>query len=212
MATCAVMGQAVGTAAAMCVRERVDPRELGRRSIKSLQQQLLRDDAYIIGVANEDEDDLARGSEVRASSEKSQGPATNVINGITRGVGADSNRWISDPDQKGNPWLELRLDSPQKLRKIILTFDTGLNRPLTLTHSERFNARMIRGPQPETVRDYEVQLLAEGKPVRSVRIDRNVARRRTHLFEPATADAVRLIVHGTNGDPPARLFEIRLYA
>ncbi len=50
MATCGVMGQAAGTAAALCSRRKLSPRELGREAIADLQQQLLKDDAYIIGV------------------------------------------------------------------------------------------------------------------------------------------------------------------
>ena len=37
-----------------------------------------------------------------------------------------------------------------------ITFDTGFERQLTLTHQDSENAKMIRAPQPETVRDYEL--------------------------------------------------------
>src|ERR1051326_8941273 len=49
MATCAVEGQAVGTAAAQCVNEGLVPRELARdpHCIARLQETLLRDDQTI---------------------------------------------------------------------------------------------------------------------------------------------------------------------
>ena len=61
-------GQAAGTAAALCVRHGVMPRELGRSRIGELQQLLLKDDQYIPGVVNADPLDLARTAKVSATS------------------------------------------------------------------------------------------------------------------------------------------------
>ena len=49
MATCAVMGQAVGTAAAIAVREDVDPRAVGEKHIAELQEKLLEDGCFVPG-------------------------------------------------------------------------------------------------------------------------------------------------------------------
>ncbi|MCC6682953.1 MAG: FAD-dependent oxidoreductase [Phycisphaeraceae bacterium] len=49
MATCAVMGQAVGSAAALCIENRCTPRQVGSKHIRSLQQRLLAQDCYIPG-------------------------------------------------------------------------------------------------------------------------------------------------------------------
>ena len=67
-ATLSTVGQAAGTAAALCIRHGVTPRELGQRHIVELQQQLLKDDQYIPELKNEDPADLARGAKVSASS------------------------------------------------------------------------------------------------------------------------------------------------
>ncbi len=69
LSTGAIVGQAVGTAAAVAVRRGVAPREVARRHIREVQQILLRDDCYIPGVANEDPNDLARMAKVTASSD-----------------------------------------------------------------------------------------------------------------------------------------------
>lgn len=66
--TTGVMGQAVGTAAAMCIKYGIDPRGIYASHIGELQQQLLKDDQYIIGLKNEDPADLAREAVVTASS------------------------------------------------------------------------------------------------------------------------------------------------
>ncbi|WNR43268.1 FAD-dependent oxidoreductase [Paenibacillus roseipurpureus] len=68
MATCAVIGEAAGTGAALCVQKGISPRELAQKHGKELQQVLLRQDASLIGVRNEDEQDLARSAQVSASS------------------------------------------------------------------------------------------------------------------------------------------------
>ena len=67
-ATCAVIGQAVGTAAYLCTKYGCSPRDVYREHIWELQQLLLKQDCYIIGVKNEDPNDLARRARVRASS------------------------------------------------------------------------------------------------------------------------------------------------
>ena len=68
MATGAVMGQAVGTAAALCKRFDTTPRAIRYNYIRELQQLLLRDDAYVPGVRNADPRDLARTAHASATS------------------------------------------------------------------------------------------------------------------------------------------------
>lgn len=69
VATCGLMGQAAGTAAAMCCHGDVTPRDLAERHAIPLQQQLLKDDCHLIDLPNADPDDLARTSTVTAGSE-----------------------------------------------------------------------------------------------------------------------------------------------
>lgn len=66
--TTGVMGQAVGTAAALCVKHDANPRGIYESHITELQQKLLKDDQYIIGMKNADPADLARSAKVSASS------------------------------------------------------------------------------------------------------------------------------------------------
>ncbi|MFB0523025.1 MAG: FAD-dependent oxidoreductase, partial [Candidatus Bathyarchaeia archaeon] len=68
--TCAILGQAAGTAAALCLKKGTTPRKLANdlELVKELQQTLLKDDCFIINCPNEDLTDLARGASVTASS------------------------------------------------------------------------------------------------------------------------------------------------
>nr|WP_010277620.1 FAD-dependent oxidoreductase [Paenibacillus senegalensis] len=68
MATCAVIGEAAGTGAALAAHKGISPRELGERHIEELQQLLLHQDASVIGLAHHDPANLARQARVRASS------------------------------------------------------------------------------------------------------------------------------------------------
>ena len=68
MATCATLGEAAGTSAALCVAHGVSPRGLFDHHRHDLVQTLLRQDASVIGVANADPADLARAARVSASS------------------------------------------------------------------------------------------------------------------------------------------------
>lgn len=69
MATCAVMGQAVGTAAALCSRYDATPRELAKDHIHELQQQLLDDDCYIVDMRKDSSGDLVSNASITTSSE-----------------------------------------------------------------------------------------------------------------------------------------------
>ncbi|MCK5804797.1 MAG: FAD-dependent oxidoreductase, partial [Lentisphaeria bacterium] len=68
--TLATLGQAAGTAAALCARLGVNPRGIyeNKNHLKKLQQTLLKNDQTIPGIVNEDPDDLARGAKTTASS------------------------------------------------------------------------------------------------------------------------------------------------
>ncbi|WP_194891281.1 FAD-dependent oxidoreductase [Catenulispora pinisilvae] len=65
MATCATLGQAAGTAAALCAAEGVSPSGL---DVAALQRTLLRQDASVVGIALDDPDDHAARGTVTASS------------------------------------------------------------------------------------------------------------------------------------------------
>jgi hypothetical protein len=216
MATCAVIGQAVGTAAALCARHGLTPRQLykDKKRLGELQQVLLRDDQTIKGLGNEDPADLARQARVRASDALEHAEAANVINGITRDVpGRSINRWTTEMTAEG-PWVELSWKEPQKLREVQITFDSGFQRELTLTASDAINRGIIRAAQPETVRDYTLyyRKAAGGPLVELVKVDGNHQRLNRHRFAMVEGQAIRLHVRATNGDKLVRVFEVRCYA
>jgi len=215
MATCAVMGQALGTAAALCVRHGITPRELAtsKDRVGELTQVLLRDDQSIRHRKNEDPLDLARSAKVTASGVFKEAKPENVLSGEVRDAeGAMQHRWIG-PLEKDGAWLDLAWEKPQKVGFVQFTWDTGFHRELTLTSADSHNAKMLREPQPETVRDYELMgRTADGKEVSLAKVTGNYQRLRRHQFEPLELTGLRVKMTATNGNAEARLYEIRAYA
>jgi len=66
--TCAVIGQAAGTAAYLCTKYNSAPREIYENHVRELQQLLLKNDCYIIAVKNEDPEDIALRASVEVTS------------------------------------------------------------------------------------------------------------------------------------------------
>lgn len=214
MATCAVMGQGLGTAAALCVRHGISPRELyeSKPKLKELQQTLLRDDQTIKNAKNEDSKDLARKAKVTASGQQEAGKPENVIDGYVRdATDAIEHRWVAPLGDKG-AWIELAWDKPHKLNHLQITFDSGFRRELTLSSQAAVNKKMIRAPQPETVRDYVIKVrTADNKEVEVARVTKNHQRLCRHSFPEIDAKAVRIEVLASNGAPTANIYEVRCY-
>lgn len=333
--TCGVMGQAVGTAAYLCKKYGIIPRDVYKNHIEELQQLLLREDCYIPGIKNEDQEDIARISRVSASTsknlgiedftnliqlsspigesfivtdsridnislyisakkeseivlslykvnslrdtkldnliasarkrlendfegwldfsiEKDVGPGyyliklegsgeiyigyntksfpgvqridfpskfniargaypirltppsspygpENIINGISRPTHYAPNLWISE---EGLPqYIELDFPKRYTINNISITFDTNLDVP------EPFR----NVPEPECVRDYVIYYKINGKKIKLIEERGNYHRRKVHRFADVDCEGIIIEILGTNGDPCARIYEIRVY-
>lgn len=215
MGTCSVMGQAAGTAAALCARDDLLPRGLyeDKARLGELVQTLLRDDQSIDKRRNEDPADLARKAKASASGQTEEHPASLVLDGYTRDIpGAADHHWAAELSGDG-AWVELDWPKAQRIGQVQITFDSGFERELTLTSQDSANAKIIRAPQPETVRDYDL-LYRPSKDAawqKLVEVRGNHQRLVRHKFKAVEAQAVRLQVLATNGDKLARVFEVRCY-
>ncbi len=211
MGSCAVGGQAAGTAAAMAVEYDCSPRQVGELHIRELQQKLLKEDCYIPGFSNEDEGDLARTAAVSASSQTENGPAENVINGVSRTVGEASNFWESKTLKEGGETLTLKLLKPEKVNQVRLTFDTDLSHEIMPSISKVVRERQVKTLPIELVKDYDVTLLKDGNLTAQIQIRDNGQRLNRLDFSGAEADEVRITVFGTYGLERARIYEVRIY-
>lgn len=226
MATCAAVGQAAGTAAALCIEKRLSPRALANQPalVSQLQQRLLRDDQTLRSIRNADPEDLALTATASSSACQEGCEPSKVLDGISRDIPKSKvqpeviHSWVCPMNANGesSPWLRLDWAKPVKVSQVQFIFESGLKRQLTLSAQEGQNRRMIRGTaQPETVKDYEVQVLPAGKSEWKTvaTVAGNFHRLRRHSFAAETVTAVRIVVKAMNGeDQPARVSEVRAYA
>lgn len=213
MATCAAMGQAMGTAVAYCNKNNILPSTLGNQEqhISKLQQLLLRQDQSLLGVENQDDKDLAKSAKTTASSSTKDGAAANVIDGINRNIkDGKTHQWQAEM-KNGEAWIELQWDKPARMNQIQLSFDTGLNRFLRISPEDSVYKNQVRGPQTETVSDYTIEIKSKGKPAKTIKIQNNFLRLARHDFEATEADSIRITIQKTHGDPLAKIFEVRCY-
>ncbi len=217
MATCACQGQAAGTAAAICVKNKLTPRELyqNKDRLNELQQTLLRDDQTIKNLKANDPKDLAQKAKVTASATAEEAAPENVLNGFTRDLPkVMKNRWAGKFAKEGT-WLELAWDQPQTVSQVQLILDSGMTRgQLTLTSSDGQAAKQIHAPQPELLKDYTIEGRKAGSKewTKLAEIKDNIHRLRRHNFDAVKLDAVRVNISTTNGDELARIYEVRCYA
>lgn len=108
MATCAVLGQALGTAVAMAVKNEIQVEDV---NIKVLQQKLMFDDCYIPWHKRE----------VSELKKEASCSAEVVRNGIERG---EDNLWIGCYGDA----IEYEFDKDTKVEGIRVIFDSNLNR------------------------------------------------------------------------------------
>lgn len=108
MATCAVLGQALGTAVSIAVK---NDTPLDKISVIELQNALLEDDCYIPYVKRE----------VPELTKKAVCNAQVVRNGEER---KEENLWIG---KKGD-YIEYEWDTEEKIKEIRLVFDSDMNR------------------------------------------------------------------------------------
>jgi hypothetical protein len=212
MATCAVIGQGAGTAAAYGVRSRKDPKEFGTEDITAVQQALLRNDAFIPGFPNQDPLDLARGAKVSSGSARAGMACEKVIDGWGRRVGDDWHCWGSEDYAPDRAWIEVRLPSRKPLRELHLTFDSNLERPMTLTQSDRNHARMIQGTPGTLVEAYRIRYQEGNTWSELVSEEGNHQRKRIHTFDGVTTPAVRIECIRSVKCEQARIQEVRWYA
>ena len=211
MGTCAVGGQAVGTAGALCIKYDCDPRG-AQEHMRELQQMLLKDDAYIPGIWNEDPKDLARRAKVTATSAREGCPPENVINGISRDEDGHRNLWISGKGRTEGEMLTLHLADRQPVSEVHLTFDSNFHYPIKITLSRKRQAQQRIGVPPELIRDYTVTLWQGDKKAAKQTVTENVQRKNIVTFPTTECDRVTVMVHKTNGSNEAHIYEIRVYS
>ncbi len=207
---CAIGGQAVGVAAAMCNEYGCEPRELAPH-IGELQQRILKDDGFLPGYKNTDPADKARSATFTASSHRPGGEPENLIDGISRRLDDKSHAWISDGIASGGETLTMKFEKPETISQLRLTFDSDFNYPIRVTMAYNRQVQQRIGVPPELVKDYTVTLLKGGEAVREIKVCDNHQRHNVLDFDPTECDTAEIHITATNGADVITMFEVRAY-
>jgi len=118
MGTCAILGQAVGTAAALCTRHRCAPQSLGSgERLHELQTILMDDDCWLPGLSRQ-LSPLVQEAQLIAA-----GPAGPLLHdGVERDRANESHAWVGPADST----VEYRWKQPVEIGGARLAFDSNL--------------------------------------------------------------------------------------
>jgi len=195
MGTACSMGQALGTAAALALREGVDPAGISTR-MTELQQQLLADDAYLPGVRM----DLPACMR-EAALEASQGDAEPLRDGIHRQVGTDAHAWVARPGDA----VTVKLAAVTDVREVLLILDSAMEQSITL--EGHCLPKTLPAVLPARVR---VEVQAEAGAWETVgRLEDNW-QRRVCVPVRRRARAVRVGIEALRGAPESRVYGLIL--
>ena len=210
MGTTAVCGQAVGTAAALATKKGILPREVANH-ITALQQQLLKDDCFIPNVANCDDSDLARKATISATSHKQGYEPQNVVSGVARTVGENSNMYCSDGIDENGETIRLEFEKAVTLDELHVKFDSNLSQEIEISLNNWVTSRQEKGLPSTLVKDYKVELFKDGKVVKTIDKKDNIFRFNKISCDNTECDALAITCYSTYGDSDIRIFEIRAY-
>ncbi|MHC4887661.1 MAG: FAD-dependent oxidoreductase [Planctomycetota bacterium] len=193
MATCAVMGQAVGVAASLAVRDGLMPRGVYENAVSELQARLLDQDCYLPWQT--------RAVETDGVLTASTGDPALRRNGIDRILGEDDNGWWGGEGES----VEIRFDEMKPLSELRLTLDSDFSNKKLMPN--RFPAKGNRASMPAMLlKDFDLEVKDEsGSFVPCLEVRENWRRYLTLPVE-ARAQAVRLTVRSAWGGDRAHLF------
>ena len=196
-ATCSVMGQAVGTAAAIAVRDGLTPREVGERRLEELQDTLQWQDQYIPW----------RPRKITALSREGKVSHEALRDGMDRPkVGVEHGAWLKPGGE-----TRYEFEGPRTFRGIRLVVDTNFNDNYWINvwlHPKK----ALRLPD-EMPRDFEVQVRTGGEWKTVLAVADNHRRWLDLRFDgPRTGDACRVVWTRPWGETTQqRVFSFEVY-
>ncbi len=187
MGTCATMGQAVGTAASLAVKEGLKPLAVGQEKIKTLQQLLLRDDCFLPWVKQEFIP-LTDSALLTASA----GDPEVLRDGWNRPLWEHSHRWECQPGQE----VTYTLKKSRLVSAVRIVFDSAFHRRITMSHHGNYG--QLNAPPPELVKCFHIRI-RQGRQWNTIFRTENNCQRLVVVPIGKEAEAVSLVIDGTWG-------------
>ncbi len=207
MGTTSLMGQAVGTAAAIAVRDSLTPRGVYEHKLAELQQTLMDDDSWLPWRSREISA-ICRNAKLSAPGASPEP----LRNGIDRPTADADNGWTGKPGEA----IEYRFDSEINLNEARITFDSDLNRTDPSRHNGQgklLNMRYYRGlkdlpfsPPATLVRDFRIETCNADGTWQCVAHIKNNFQRLVRTPLKVRTKGIRLIPETTWGAEMAHLF------
>ncbi len=208
IAMCANMGQAAGTAAAMCVDKGESPRRIGQNHIAQLQEAIMRDDIYIPNRPAVDPTDMARTATITASSTLS-GDAVLLTDGYSRDQVDALHHWQSS---EVNSSLTLEWKRPVEISSVEIKADTNLHAQMQIHPKRSVRESQIKGMPPELLKAATLEVLEGGVWRTVATIEGNLHRK--VVFSTGTkikCKSARINFKETWGADRVKIFEVRCY-
>ncbi len=207
MATCAVIGQAIGVSSAYAIKKNIPPKQV-INNISEIQKTLIYSDCFLPNIKIQNNNDYALNSTITASSSKEGHFPENIINGYSRNINDDINLWASSGFSSSGEWLKLSLGEAKDIENIKLKFDSNLSKQIMISHFT--NNTNIQTPI-ELVKNYTIKFYNKGLEVYKHEVFGNYQRFNDIKLENIViADEIELLFLETNGINEARLFEINI--
>ena len=208
MATCALLGQAVGTAAAVANTNGTSPRGVLEDHLRELQRALMDDDCYLPDFLREPSE-LMR----RARIETTGSFAEKLRNGAERPIGDEENAWVG----KSGDTIDVFFDEASEISRIRMVFDSDLNREhiggggymdrkATLCNVKR-DTPLVHLPTT-LVKSVRVFVSEDGENFSEIGGLRENRRRLAYVPIGRRVCAVRLLIDETHGDSEIRIFSV----
>ena len=197
MATCATLGQAAGTAAAIAVREGCMPRGVYEGWTKELKQTLMDDDCYLPWNVRQ-----VPALTQQASLSAPVGDPEPLRNGLDRPIDGADNGWTAPLGEH----VTYTFDQVQRVRALRLVFDSDLNRPEKNEHANRPLAWEPVGVPQTLVRAFRVEALGPDGTWRVAFREHNNYQRLVRVDLDLQARALRLVPEATWGANEVHLF------
>lgn len=205
MATCSLLGQAIGTAASIAAREALSPRGVYLERLEELQQALLADDCYL-PFKRRSIGPLTSGAVLFASS----GNPEALRNGLDRQIGTDRNSW--DAELGSSVIFDFGTDT--KLSSLRLVFDSDLSRSTHNMVSYYTLKNQDFAVPPQLVKGFRIDIRGGSTASAAENAWKHFAtivdnhQRLVRVPLGVTASALRLTVTDTWGSTKARIFAV----
>ena len=203
MGTCAVLGQAVGTAAALGVRHRLDPRGVCRHQLPQLQQTLMDHDCFLPG--------FTRGIDPLAVAADLNGPVP-AVDRLLDGMDRDRPDQEHGVDCPLGERIEFLWDQPTRVGMLRCVFDSNLSASKRMPCAYPVRADRLALPR-ELVRAYRIETRDEAGDWAVVHRETRNARRLVRVPVRARVTGLRFVPESLWGEGEveggvARLFGI----